>query len=245
MKILFASILTFLSLCCLWYLIVFLFQLPPYILPNPIQVLQSFQQHAGLILNETKITLLETLLGLFLGIWAGSIAAIGMLFFRPLRFWLFPLLIASQALPVFAIAPLLVVWFGYGIFSKIMTTMLMIFFPVTSALFDGLKQTPLSWKNLATSMRATQWRYFWHIQLPAALPQFASGMRVATAVAPIGAIIGEWVGASHGLGYLIMNANANLQIDLMFACLFVLVVVSLLLFFTVDKLLHYYIWWEK
>ncbi|MDX1902402.1 MAG: ABC transporter permease [Gammaproteobacteria bacterium] len=245
MKALSASCITLLSLCCMWYLIVLFFQLPPYILPSPMQVLFALQKNAALIFFESKTTILETILGLLLGVWAGSFAAIGMVLMRPLRFWLFPLLIASQALPVFAIAPLLVVWFGYGMTSKIVTTMLMIFFPVTSAFFDGLKQTPLGWKNLAATMNAKKSRYFWHIQLPAALPQLASGVRVATAVAPIGAIVGEWVGASHGLGYLIMNANANLQIDLMFAGLFVLVIFSLLLFFSVDKLLCYFIWWEK
>ncbi len=234
-----------LSFLLVWQLSVIIFQLPAYILPSPIQVFAALYTNVNLIAQESLSTILETLIGLFLGTLLGSSLALMMTFFRPLKSWLLPLLIVSQALPTFAIAPLLVIWFGYGIASKIVTIMLMLFFPVASAFFDGLRRTDSNWLDLANIMGASTWRTLWCIRIPAALPHFASGLRVATATAPIGAIIGEWVGASHGLGFLMLNANARMQIDLMFATLIVLVFLSLVLYFSIDKLLKYFIYWQK
>ncbi len=190
-----------------WQLLVWYLQLPVYILPSPLQVFHTLYSQAPLIAQQSVPTLIETLLGLLFGTLLGCSMALSMIFFRPLRLWLLPILVLSQALPVFAIAPLLVIWLGYGMASKIATTLLMLFFPIASAFFDGLRRTELGWLDLAQTMNAKKWRVLWHIRVPAALPQLASGLRVATAIAPIGAIVGEWVGSSHGLGYLMLNAN--------------------------------------
>lgn len=238
------NILILASLILLWEGIVVLCQLPPYILPTPTEVLQSSYQNALLIQREMLPTLVETILGLILGSLLGCFAALMMAFCRPIKLWLLPVLIMSQALPTFAIAPLLVIWLGYGMAAKIATTIIMLFFPVASAFFDGLRRTESGWLALAKTMQAKKWRVFCFIRIPAALPNLASGLRVATVVAPIGAVIGEWVGASHGLGFLILNANARMQIDLMFAALFMLVAFSLGLYFVVNKFLHWAIRWN-
>jgi len=170
--------------------------------------------------------------------------AISMTFFRFAKLWLMPIIVISQATPVFAIAPLLVIWLGYGIASKIMTTMLMLFFPVTSSFFDGLRRTDPGWLDLAQTMNASKWRILWRIRVPAALPALASGLRVAAVFAPIGAIVGEWVGASQGLGYLMLNANARMQIDMMFAALLIIILFSLALYFVIDVLLRLAIPWQ-
>lgn len=232
------------GLFILWQCIVMIFQLPPYILPTPWQVLNVWYERADLITTQAIPTIIETILGLLLGILFGGVAALTMAFVRPITLWLLPILIISQAIPTFAIAPLLVIWFGYGMTSKIVTTILMIFFPITSAFFDGLRRTETSWLDLAKTMNAKKWRIFWYIRIPAALPSFASGLRVATVIAPIGAVIGEWVGASRGLGFLMLNANARMQIDLMFAALFTIVIFSLLLYYFIDKLLYLLIPWQ-
>lgn len=244
-KLLARGLVLFLGLLLLWQMLVSIFELPAYILPTPWQVLKIGYLRADLIFTEMIPTVIETLLGLLLGTLLGCIAAITMAFFRPLALWLLPIVLISQAIPTFAIAPLLVIWFGYGMASKIATTVIMLFFPITSAFFDGLRRTNPGWVDLAKTMDAKRWRIFWHIRVPAALPNLASGLRMATAIAPIGAIVGEWVGASQGLGFLMLNANARMQIDLMFAALFVIVVFSLVLYFSVDKLLKYLIYWEK
>lgn len=244
MNIISRCLIIFLSLGLLWQTIVMLFHLPPYILPSPQLVLVAWFTNAKLILNEATPTVIETLLGLLLGIAFGCMTALSMSFFKTAKLWLLPVLLISQAIPTFAIAPLLVIWFGYGMTAKIVTTILMLFYPITSAFFDGLRRTEVGWLDLAKTMQAKKWRLFLFIRIPAALPSLASGIRVATAIAPIGAIIGEWVGASKGLGFLMLNANARMQIDLMFAALFTIVLFSLLLYFTVDKLLRVAIPWQ-
>lgn len=233
------------TLLLIWQLVVWLLQLPSYILPTPTQTFVTLYTNINLIAQESIFTISETLLGLLLGTLFGCSLALMMMLFRPLKFWLLPIVIISQALPTFAIAPLLVIWFGYGMASKIITIMLMLFFPVASASFDGLRRTDPNLLDLTYIMNAPAWRVLWFIRVPAALPSFASGLRVATAAAPIGAIIGEWVGASHGLGFLMLNANARMQIDLMFATLLVIVIFGLILYFCVDKLLKRLIYWQK
>lgn len=244
MKMLLRGVVALLGLICLWHLIVTIFHLPSYIVPTPEQVFKTWYLRADLILSEATPTIIETLLGLLFGTLLGCIAAISMAFFRPLNFWLLPILLVSQAIPTFAIAPLLVIWFDYGMASKIATTIIMLFFPITSAFYDGLKRTDPGWLDLAKTMQANKWRTFWHIRIPSALPNLASGLRVATAIAPIGAVVGEWVGSSHGLGFLMLNSNARMQIDLMFAALFTIVIFSLSLYFLVDRLLRHFVTWQ-
>jgi putative hydroxymethylpyrimidine transport system permease protein len=179
-----------------------------------------------------------------LGIVLGAVTALTLSYFRPARRWLMPVLVFSQAIPVFALAPLLVLWMGYGMASKIAMATLIIYFPVTSAFFDGLRRTEPGWLDLAQTMGGSRWSTLLHIRLPAALPAFASGLRVATAVAPIGAVVGEWVGASAGLGYLMLHANGRMQVDLMFAALLTLAVISVTLYFAVDALLRRALPWQ-
>ncbi|MES2141674.1 MAG: ABC transporter permease [Pseudomonadota bacterium] len=227
-----------LFLLIVWQCLVTLFKLPPYILPAPLQIISSLIQHAQLISRELIPTLIETLLGLFFGIALGMLLAMSITLSRTLHTLMLPLLLASQALPIFALAPLLVIWFGYGITAKILTTTLMLFFPITNNFLDGLKQTPQHYLDMAQLMGSSRWQILYQIRFPAALPNLASGIRLATVMAPLGAIIGEWVGSSHGLGFLLLSANAQMQIDLMFAVLFVIILLSISIYFLVDKLLY-------
>lgn len=244
MKLVIRGLIVFIGLLFIWQALVILFHLPPFILPTPLQVFKTAYLRWDLIAAEAVPTIIETCVGLLLGTLLGCFAALVMTFFRPLTLWLLPILIISQAIPTFAIAPLLVIWFGYGMASKIVTTLIMLFFPITNAFFDGLRRTEPGWLDLAQTLQAKKWRIFWYIRIPAALPNLASGLRVATAIAPIGAVVGEWVGASKGLGFLMLNANARMQIDLMFAALFTLVIFSLMLYFVVDKFLRVVIFWQ-
>ncbi len=229
----------------IWQGFVWYFQIPAFMLPSPLLVAITGWHNAHLIMQQALPTLLEICLGLFFGTILGVMSALLMAYCRLIHHWLKPLLLISQAIPTFAIAPLLVLWFGYGMSSKIITTIIMIFFPITSAFLDGLQRTPAAWEALATTMNASPWRLLWYIKIPAALPALASGLRVAAAIAPIGAVAGEWVGASQGLGFLMLNANGRLNVALMFAALFTLVVIGLTLFFTLDKLLSYWLPWER
>ncbi len=233
------------GLLILWQLLVNLTRVPPYILPGPLPVAKALVFHHDVLFHHLQTTLLEIVAGLVLGTLLGSLCAIIMVLSPFLRRWLLPVLIISQAIPVFALAPLLVLWLGYGMASKIGMSILIIFFPVTSALFYGMRRTNPDLLELGRIMHGSTVNIFRFIIIPTALPTFASGLRVATAVAPIGAVIGEWVGSSAGLGYLMLHANARMQIDLLFAALVLLCCVSLLLYTLVDKLLNRLIYWEK
>jgi putative hydroxymethylpyrimidine transport system permease protein len=145
---------------------------------------------------------------------------------------------------VFALAPLLVLWLGYGLGSKVAMATLIIYFPVASAFLDGLRRTEPGWLDQARVMNAGRLATLWHLRLPAALPALASGLRVAAAVAPIGAVVGEWVGSSAGLGYLMLHANARMQIDVMFAALALLAVFSVALYRLVDTAMRRLVSWQ-
>lgn len=244
MKLIMRYLLIFMTLIFLWQASVMLWQLPHYLLPSPLRVFTTLYHQSPIIFAQAIPTIIETLLGFLLGIFFGCIAGLAITFFKPLRFWFWPLLIISQAIPTFAIAPLLVIWLGYGLASKVATTILMIFFPITSAFYDGLRRTPSGWLDLAKTMNAGKLRLFYYIRMPAALPDLASGIRIAAVAAPIGAIVGEWVGSSQGLGYLMLNANARMQIDMMFAALLVIIALSLFLYFCVDRLLRTFVTWS-
>ncbi|OLQ93138.1 ABC transporter permease [Vibrio panuliri] len=237
--------LTTLILFALWQLVVVVFALPSFILPAPLEVLEKLVSRHEILLKHTWVTAQEILLGLMLGLSMGLLFALQMLLFAPLRRWLLPILIASQAIPVFAIAPILMLWLGYGIASKVVMAAIIIFFPVTTCCYDGLRNTPSGYLDLAKTMGASKWQRLRHIQFPASLPTLASGIRVAVVIAPIGAVVGEWVGSSAGLGYLMLQANARMLIDEMFAALFILAALSIALYFISDALLKKAIPWEN
>lgn len=217
-----------------WQALVTLAELPPFILPGPLRVAEALWKQHLLIGEHALITISEVLIGLSLGAVLGASTAISLASSPMAQVLVRPMLVFSQAIPVFALAPVLTLWLGYGLWSKIMMALLIIYFPVTSAFFDGLMRTPAGWLDLAQVMRATPRQIMWRIRVPAALPSLTSGLRLAAVYAPIGAIIGEWVGASKGLGYLMLLANGRAKIDLMFAALLVLAVFTLLLHHWVD-----------
>ncbi|NOJ21506.1 ABC transporter permease [Vibrio coralliilyticus] len=229
----------------LWQLVVVVFDMPSFILPTPLDVFERLISRFDVLMKHTLVTGQEIVLGLLLGLSMGLFFALQMLLFKPLKRWLLPILIASQAIPVFAIAPVLMLWLGYGIASKVVMAAIIIFFPVTTCSYDGLRNTPTGYLDLAKTMGASKWQMLKHIQLPAALPTLASGIRVAVVIAPIGAVVGEWVGSSEGLGYLMLQANARMIIDEMFAALFILALLSVSLYFITDKLLKNLIPWEN
>ncbi len=232
--ILFRGIISAVILILLWQLGVVVFSLPPYVVPSPLLILRSLQQHGGLIFTESIPTMIEAGVGFILSLFFGGFFALLLAYLRPVRLWFLPFLLISQALPVFAIAPIFLIWFGYGMASKIAVTSLMLFFPITSSFYDGLQSTPEHYLDLATTMNATKWQTLWWIRVPMALKSFSNGLRVAATFAPMGAVIGEWVGASQGLGFLILNANSRMQIDLMFAAILGLIILTLSFYYLID-----------
>ncbi|MDJ0612624.1 MAG: ABC transporter permease [Rhizobiaceae bacterium] len=213
----------------LWQTLVSATGVPHFILPSPKQVLDTLIKSRELIAWHALITISEVLIGLLLGAALGALTALHLMVSKTSRKLLMPILVFSQAIPVFALAPVLTLWLGYGIWSKVFMAVLITYFPVASNFLDGLRRTDRGFLDLASTMRAGKWQTLLQIRLPAALPSLASGLKLASVYAPIGAIIGEWVGASDGLGYLMLLANGRAKIDLMFASLFVLATFTVIL----------------
>lgn len=233
-----------LALLALWQLVVWISGAPPYILPTPGQVGAVILERWDSLAYHAGVTLSEILLGFLIGSLFGMATALLIASFQLLRLWLLPVLVISQAIPVFALAPVLVLWLGYGMASKIAMASLIIFFPITTAFHDGLRRTEPGWLDLARTCGASSWATFRHIRIPSALPALASGFRVAAAIAPIGAIIGEWVGSSAGLGHMMLNANARMQIDVMFAALTVLAALALTFYFLINRVCSWFLPWS-
>ena len=234
----------FISILLIWQIVVTLTSIEHYILPSPNRVLIALNQNYGILYKHSVITFSEIILGLILGVGLGFSSALLMGYYKLARDWLMPIVVISQAIPVFALAPILVLWIGYGLASKIAMATIIIYFPITAALLDGLIRTNKEQIYLAKIMGASSWSIIKNIKLPSAMPSFASGVRIGAAVAPIGAVVGEWVGSSGGLGYLMLHANAKMQIDLMFAALFILALIATLTYFSIDKLMKNLIYWS-
>ena len=231
-----SAVLAALLLAAVWQLVVWTTGVQHFILPSPGQVLAAMWGNRVLIGEHAWVTLLEVLIGLAIGSALGIATAIHLSVSAAAQALLRPLLVFSQAIPVFALAPILTLWLGYGLWSKIAMAVLIIYFPVTSAFFDGLMRTPRGFMDLAQTMGARPAAIMFRIRIPAALPALGTGLKLAAVYAPIGAVIGEWVGASRGLGYLMLLANGRAKIDLMFAAMLVLGVLSVGLYLAADFL---------
>lgn len=219
----------------LWQGIVWLTGVPSFILPSPLRVAQAALDNRVLIAENALVTATEVILGLITGTVLGAFTAVQFANSDRLHRLVMPLLIFTQAVPVFALAPILTLWFGYGIASKVVMAVLIIYFPVTSAFYDGLTRVPADILDMAKTMGGTKRQIMRRIKIPHALPSLGTGLKLAAVYAPIGAVIGEWVGASKGLGYLMLLANGRAKTDLMFASLFTLVAMTLLLSLAVTK----------
>lgn len=231
----------FIGLLLIWHAVT-LTGIPNYLLPTPATVAKALWEGRDYLGYHFLVTLSEIAMGLFCGLLLGMILALTMMFSPRLQQWLMPVLIISQAIPVFALAPLLVLWLGFGMASKVVMATLIIFFPVTAS-FSTVCVAPSragwSWPNHERWGLAE----LRHVRLMAALPSFGSGLRVAAAVAPIGAIIGEWVGSSSGLGYVMLNANARIQTEVCFAALFLLALMAIVLVQLVDLSVRKLLYW--
>lgn len=220
----------------LWQALVVITDAPHFILPSPWRVAQAAYKSRVIIAENAWVTATEVLLGLVIGTLLGAATAIQLTYSKTAERLMLPILVFTQAVPVFALAPLLTLWFGYGMGSKIVMAVLIIYFPVTSAFHDGLIRIDSGLRDLSISMRAGKWNFLRYVQIPNALPSLGTGLRLAAVYAPIGAVIGEWVGASKGLGYLMLLANGRAKIDLMFASLIVLASLTVILHLAVGVL---------
>ena len=204
-------------------------RLPAFILPRPLQVVERFwlALSDGSLVHNASATLLEIVLGALVGVTLATVT--GYLLSKSHLFerLLSPYLVASQAVPVIAIAPLMVIWFGPGIFSKILICSLTVFFPVLVNTIVGLRAVPEHLRDLMRSMHASRWQMIRYLEIPAALPVFLGGLRIGATLSVIGAVVGEFAGADRGLGFLINVARGQFDTALVFVAVFSLVVLAL------------------
>ena len=238
-------ILILLVILSIWELVVFLKEIPRYILPAPSKILVTLYVERVQLLHHSLVTLQEMLYGFGLAISIGIPLAILMFEFPLLEKAFYPYVIGSQTVPVFAIAPLLVVWFGFGIASKVIMAAIIVFFAIVLNTLDGLKSTDPDTVNLFRILRATRWQILWKVRIPAALPFMFTGAKIGIAISTIGAVIGEWVGAKEGLGHLMLYANSMLQVSLVFAAIFCLTMLGLGLFALMSLIERFAMPWRR
>jgi ABC-type nitrate/sulfonate/bicarbonate transport system permease component len=222
------------ALVLLWQTVCSLGWVPGYMLPSPVQVVQAFLSELPLLFENSLITLQEAFLGLLLGVTVGFVAAVLMDAFEVLYKAFYPLLILTQTIPSVAIAPLLVLWFGYGMTPKIVLIVISTFFPVTVGLLDGFRSADRDAIGLLRSMGANRLQIFRHIKFPSALPQLFSGLRIAAAYSVVGAVISEWLGGFGGLGVYMTRVKKAFAFDKMFAVIFLISAISLALMALVE-----------
>lgn len=231
-------------LVALWWAATAVFDPPAYVFPTPEAVLAALLRQPGHLAWHAGVTALEIGLGLFFGTLAGVLTALLVAATPATRRMVFPVVVVTQSLPVFAIAPLLVVWLGFGLASKITMAALIIYFPIATAYADAMGRADRQLMDLVRLGGGGWWARLWLIRAPAGLPGLVAGLKVAATVAPIGAVVGEWVGASAGLGYLMLHANARLQTDTLFAALILLALLALLVRIVVDAAVEPLVRWQ-
>ncbi len=216
----------------IWEGLVLVLQLPAFILPSPVQVWQRLllSLQGGTLLHHSLVTLWEVLLGLFVGGVCAMLGGYGLARSATLEKLVSPYLVASQAIPMVAIAPLLVIWFGPGMFSKVLICSLIVFFPVLINTVVGMRAAPRALRDLMQSLDASRFQTLIFLEIPAALPVFLGGLRVGATLSVIGAVVGELVGADEGLGFLINVARGQYDTALVFVAVLTLIAMALLLY---------------
>jgi NitT/TauT family transport system permease protein len=203
--------------------------LEDFLVPSPAEIASSLWENRTLLAENAWVTLKEIVLGILAALAVGIGFAIAMHRWRIVRDASYPLIVATQTIPTVVIAPILVVWFGYGITAKIVIVALVCFFPITVNTLDGLRSVDPEAVKLMRSLDASRWQRFWRAEAPAALPNLFTGIKIAVVFAPIGAVFAEWAGSSAGLGHLIQSDTAYLEVARQFATVVVLSGLALVL----------------
>jgi putative hydroxymethylpyrimidine transport system permease protein len=224
-------------LVSIWEWVVRQGMIPSFILPAPSAIWGSLQENRQLLFEvHLPATVKEVLIGYVFSVIGGLTLGVAMHFSRSIEKVLYPFLVISQTVPLIAISPIFIMWFGYSIWSKIAVTILTAFFPIVVSTYDGLKSGGSEYRELLLTMGANHWTIFKKIQIPIALPAIFSGLKLSVVYCVVGATVGEWLGASEGLGYFSRRMSGNLQADSVFAAIFLLSLLGIVLFLLIGIL---------
>lgn len=228
----------------LWWVATALKWVPPFIIPSPADTWAAFSNNAAYLAQHTWVTTYETLVGFVIAVVVGLFVAVVMVYSKGLEQTLYPVILFAQVIPKIAIAPLFIVWLGFGTSPKILVAVLMAFFPVVISGLAGLRAVDPEILQLTSTMGAGRAKTFLKVRLPAALPELLSGLKVAATLAVTGAVVGEFVGANEGLGYVILQANGNVDTAMLFAALIIMSVLGVLLFAIIQIAERFLIPWH-
>ena len=231
-------------LVVLWDVTIRVFNIPPYQIPKPIDVLTTLWQEWPMLLREAWPTTLATIQGFLLSAAFGIPVAMLIAGSRTVEAYLYPLLVFSQSIPKIAIAPLFVVWYGFGMFPKVLSAFLLGFFPVVVSAVQGFKSVEPDMMDLARAMEANRLQIFRMVSLPHAMPAIFAGLKVSITLAVVGAVVGEFVGSNSGIGYVLQRSIGNFELPTMFAALVVLSLIGVILFWILDVLERVAIPWH-
>jgi NitT/TauT family transport system permease protein len=229
----------------LWEIVWRWIAMPEYLFPKPSVIASTLYRRAGIIYPHALFTAAEIVIGFVLGITAGFALAMLVFYSTLAAKIIYPLVVASQTVPKLAIAPLLVIWLGFGMAPKIAIIVILVAFPMLVNTISGFRSVDPRMIELMKTLSASEWKMFRYIRFPAALPFIFSALKLGTTLAVIGAVVGEWVGSSHGLGYLILAANSLVDVPLLFAVLVTLSVIGVAFFGTIFALERIALWWQS
>jgi len=239
------SIFIVLFVFVLWEILVHIQDIPTWLLPAPSEIFKSLYLDFPKLFEHTLVTLQEILIGFLVALIFGFLIASGIGLSTTLEKSLYPFLISLQTIPIIVIAPMLLVWIGYGLLPKIIVVALISFFPIVVNTADGMKSLDIDMKRLLLTMGANNWQIFRKIMIPSSLPYLFSGVRIAVSISVIGAVIGEWVGSSEGLGYLMIRSKPQFHTELVFGAIFILSAIGIGLFLLVGFLEKLVIPWSR
>ena len=240
-----APVLTFAALLVVWQLATIVFGWPVWLVPTPVDVAEALWDYRSLLPRQFWVTLFETLAGFGLAVAIGIPLAVAIAVSALLERTIYPVLLALNAVPKIAIAPILILWMGFGYGPKIVVALLLCIFPIVISTASGLASTPSELVELTRSLCASRRQAFVKVRFPAALPQVFVGLKVAISLAVIGAVIGEFVGSSEGLGWVIINSGANVNTPLAFAAMALLALMSIALFYVLVAVERWLVPWAR
>ncbi len=241
----FWPILAIVILLAVWQILSGTGLIPKYLLPSPLDTIIAFVKDFPLLMEHSKVTIIEAVVGLGCGVLVGFFMAVIMDRYEKLYQAFYPLIVITQTIPTVAIAPLLVLWFGYEMLPKVILIVIVTFFPITVSLLTGFRSADKDTINLMRTMGANKMQIFWHVKFPGSLGQFFSSLRISASYAVVGAVISEWLGGFSGLGVYMTRVKKAFAFDKMFAVIFLISILSLLLMWLINVIQKKCMPWEE
>lgn len=237
-------IITLVAAVLLWQVIVDVKNVPAYIVPSPTSIVKTLISDFKVIMQNTKVTIYESIVGFVISIILSFILAVLMDSFKIVRKSLYPILVISQTIPTIAIAPLFIIWFGFGPMPKIIVVIITCFFPIVISLIDGFEKVDRDYINLFRTMKASRLQTFYHLKLPYAMVNLFSGLKIAATYMVMASVIGEWLGGDSGIGVYMVRAKSAYALDKVFAAIIVIVLISIIIIYIIDFISKRLIHWK-